>query len=74
MTEAFSPNKLFITLAHVSTESGRNEQTGYMMVFSGAMTGIRNPKAHSNVIIDENRAVHLLFLCSLLMHKLDEAK
>ncbi|MBI5642543.1 MAG: hypothetical protein HY954_03600 [Deltaproteobacteria bacterium] len=35
------------------------------------MTGIRNPKAHNNIDIDENRAVHFIFLASLLMDKLD---
>jgi len=37
------------------------------------MTGIRNPKAHANVEIRHERAVHFLFLASLLMFKLDEA-
>ena len=46
-----------------------------MEIFAGAMTGIRNPKAHSNIIdIDEKRAIHLIYLASLLMYKLDEAK
>ena len=45
-----------------------------MEIFAGAMTGIRNPKAHSNIVLDENRAIHLLHLASLLMYKLDEAK
>jgi hypothetical protein len=31
------------------------------------MRGIRNPKAHSNVQIDAPRAMHLIFLASLLM-------
>ena len=45
-----------------------------MDIFAGAMTRIRNPKAHNNVVIDENRTIHLLYLASLLMYKLDEAK
>jgi len=47
-------------------------QKGYMQIFSGAMTGIRNPKAHSNVIVDEKRAIHHLHLASLLHHVSDE--
>jgi len=43
-----------------------------MQIFAGAMTGIRNPKAHANIVIDRNRAIHLLFLASLLFFKLDE--
>jgi hypothetical protein len=43
-----------------------------MQIFAGAMTGIRNPKAHANIIIDSNRAIHFLFLASLLMYVIDE--
>jgi hypothetical protein len=54
------------------SESGRNIQQGYMDIFAGAMTGIRNPKAHGNIQIDSKQAIHLLFLASLLLHKLDK--
>ena len=74
MKQAFSLNKPIISLSDLSTKSGQSEQQGYMEIFAGAMTGIRNPKAHSNVVIDEKRATHLLYLASLLMYKLDEAK
>lgn len=74
MRKAFSPNAPIISLADMSTTSGQNEQQGYMEIFAGAMTGIRNPKAHSNLVIDEKRTMHLLYLASLLMYKLDEAK
>jgi len=72
MTTAFSPNNPIITLADLSTEDGKNMQQGYMQIFAGAMTGIRNPKAHSNVVIDEQRAIHYLHLASLLHHVFDE--
>jgi len=74
MKHAFSLNNPIISLADMSSNSGRDEQLGYMEIFAGAMTGIRNPKAHSNIVLDENRAIHLLHLASLLMYKLDEAK
>jgi len=51
----------------------RDEQVGYMLLFAGAMRGIRNPKAHANIEIDHVRALHHLFVASLLMSKLDEA-
>lgn len=74
MQQAFSLKYPIIILADMSSTSGRDEQLGYMGIFAGAMTGIRNPKAHSNIVIDEKRATHLLYLASLLMYKLDEAK
>ncbi|MFZ0503720.1 MAG: TIGR02391 family protein, partial [Chthoniobacterales bacterium] len=61
-----------ITLADLSTEDGRSIQQGYMEIFAGAMTGIRNPKAHSNIKIDQNRALHFLYLASLLHQIFDE--
>jgi uncharacterized protein (TIGR02391 family) len=60
MNRAFSPNAPIIRLADLSSEDGRNIQKGYMQIFAGAMTGIRNPKAHSNVTIDESRGIHHL--------------
>ncbi len=72
MTRAFSINAPIIVLGDLSTETGRNIQQGYMQIFAGAMTGFRNPKAHGNLIISKERAIHFLFLASLLFHKLDE--
>lgn len=73
MQQAFSPNDPKVVLADVATISGKDEQTGYMSIFGGTMQGIRNPKAHDNLTISSNRAMHLLFLTSLLMHRLDDA-
>lgn len=72
MNRAFSPKKPVITLDDLKSMSGRDIQIGYMQIFAGSMTGIRNPKAHKNVEIDSRRAIHLLFLVSLLFFKLDE--
>ena len=74
MRQAFSPNCPILELADQNTISGKNIQKGYMDIFAGAITGIRNPKAHENIVIDSQRAIHLLFLASLLMFKLDESK
>ena len=74
MNKAFSLQNPIIVLDDLSTETGKNIQKGYMQIFSGAMTGIRNPKAHENITIDSQRAIHFLFLASLLMFKIDEKK
>ncbi len=73
MSYAFSLNAPVIILSDLDTRSGRDIQQGYMQIFAGAMTGIRNPKAHENLEIDRRRALHHLFLASLLMWKLDDA-
>ena len=65
MYRAFSLQNPIIVLEDLSTETGKAIQIGYMQIFSGYMTGIRNPKAHQNIIIDSQRAIHFLFLASL---------
>lgn len=72
MRTALTPSSPIICLDDLSTETGKNIQQGYMEIFAGAMTGIRNPKAHGNIKIKENRARHFIYLASLLMHKIDE--
>ncbi|MBI5253397.1 MAG: TIGR02391 family protein [Euryarchaeota archaeon] len=73
MYKAFSEKTPVVILDNLSTETGRNIQKGYMQIFAGVMTGIRNPKAHENITISKERAIHFIFLASLLMYKLDEA-
>ena len=73
MCKAFSERNPVIVLENLSSETGRNIQKGYMQIFAGAMTGIRNPKAHENIAISKERATHFIFLASLLMYRLDEA-
>jgi uncharacterized protein (TIGR02391 family) len=72
MRKAFTPNRPLIVLGDLSTDSGRNIQEGYMEIYAGSMIGIRNPKAHANVVIDDKRARHFLYLASLLAYRFDE--
>lgn len=72
MTLAFSPTNPIIVLGDLDTETGRGIQQGYMQIFAGSMTGIRNPKAHGNLHPDASKALHLICLASLLMTKFDE--
>lgn len=73
MELVFSARDPIIPLADLGEQSGRDEQLGYMKMFSGAMIGIRNPKAHDLVSITPERALHLLVVASLFCHKLDDA-
>jgi uncharacterized protein (TIGR02391 family) len=72
MQTAFSPKNPVIVLADLSNQSGRDMQRGYMELFAGTMSAIRNPKAHGNVVITPERALHLLFVASTLWYTLDE--
>lgn len=73
MTTTFSPNTPIITLDDLSTEDGKNIQQGYMQIFAGSMIGIRNPKAHSNIVLTPEEATDVLFLASLLLKKFEAA-
>lgn len=74
MRKVFSPANPVLVLGDLETETGRNLQQGYLDIFAGSMAAIRNPKAHDNLVISAERAIHLLTLGSLLFHKLDETK
>lgn len=73
MKKAFSVNNPIFTIDNLLTETGKSIQQGYMEIFAGSMTGIRNPKAHLNIDIGPERAIHFIFLASLLMDTYDMA-
>lgn len=73
MFRAFNLNNPLIKLSNCLTETEKNIQEGYMHIFAGSIQGIRNPKAHENIKIDENRAIHFIYLASLLMYKINES-
>ena len=70
MKTVFSPNKPILRLNAGATQSERDEQLGYMEIFSGCMTGIRNPRAHEHDWEDsERRALELLTLANHLVER-----
>ena len=71
MHTVFSPKAPLIVLADLSTQNGKDMQQGYMEMFAGAMSAIRNPKAHDNIAITRERGFHLLFVASTLWQTLD---
>ena len=72
MSTVFSPNSPIIKLNSLETQSARDEQEGFMHLFIGAMQGIRNPKAHENILQnDPYIALELMGLASLLIKTID---
>lgn len=74
MQKAFSVDRPIIRIAPGETVSDRDTQQGYMQIFSGVMTGIRNPKAHDNETITRDDALRKLIMLSILMYKIDNSK
>lgn len=75
MTKAFSADKPVLRLNELRTQSQRDQQIGYAQIFAGAMTGIRNPRAHEHRYLDEpHAALELLSLANHLFRQATEAK
>ena len=72
--QVLSPNEPKLILSELSTESGQNDQKGFMQIFKGAYQGIRNPKAHSLTHdLTEIKAAQYLVFASLLARRVEEA-
>jgi hypothetical protein len=71
MEKAFSPSNPVLKFNDLSDQSDRDEQKGFMMLFYGAVSGLRNPRAHG-FIHDARVRVHRL--CEFASELLDEAK
>lgn len=75
MAKAFKEDDPIIKLNNLATRSDIDEQKGFKLLFMGAMTGIRNPKAHENIIqVDKNRTLEYLAFISLLFRRAEEGK
>lgn len=68
MRSVFSPNKPLLMINEGESSSEKNEQKGYMDIFAGVMTGLRNPRAHDHEWEDtEERALQLLNMINHLV-------
>lgn len=74
MQTVFSPNNPMLKVeSEIESTSGRDTQMGYMNMFMGAISAIRNPKAHANMRISKDDAIRKLYFASMLMYKLEDA-
>ena len=75
MSTVFSSQNPILRLNDLQDQSHRDEQEGFMFLFMGAMTGIRNPKAHDIVNqTDPIRTIEYLALASLLVRRVEESR
>lgn len=74
MQEVFSANNPILRVNENMTDSDEAEQKGFMMLFSGAILGIRDPKAHSDVVQNDPIAtMQYLGFASILCRMVDNA-
>lgn len=71
MRKVFSANTPVLALNALQSTSERDEQRGYMDLFAGAMTGIRNPRAHEHLEDGADEALEMIVLANHLLRKLD---
>lgn len=75
MQSVFSPKKPQLKLNEGKSSSEQNEQSGYMQIYAGCMTGIRNPRAHDSDWEDtEERALQLLVFANHLIERAQMAQ
>ena len=72
--EVFSLTHPKLIFSELDSESGRNEQIGFMQILKGAFQGIRSPKAHSLLTdLDKLKTSQYLIFASLLARRIEEA-
>lgn len=74
MEAVFSPKKPILRFNDGRDQSDQDEQKGFMMMFSGAVAGLRNPRAHRLIKDDPERALEFIAFVSLLAKLLDGSK
>jgi len=74
MTTVFSANSPLVEFCDRRTTTGQNKQKGFMQMLAGAMSALRNPKAHSNTErLSAEEAYRRLTTASMFMYAIDDA-
>jgi uncharacterized protein (TIGR02391 family) len=74
MEFVLNPKNPVLKFNKLADESDLNEQKGFMMMFSGAVAGLRNPRAHKIIKDDPEMALEFISFVSLLAKLADRAK
>lgn len=73
--QAFGMDNGRLIFSDVESPSGRNDQKGFLMIYEGIYTGVRNVKAHSlSHDLNEVNAAQYLVTLSLLARRVEECK
>ena len=73
MEHVFSPKNPILKFNKLVDQSDIDEQRGFMMMFSGAVAGLRNPRAHRIIKDDSEKALEFIAFVSLLAKLADKA-
>lgn len=73
MEFVFSTNNPVLKINGMLDQSDKDEQKGFMNLFSGAVSGLRNPRAHKIIKDDPEMALEFIAFISLLAKFADKA-
>jgi uncharacterized protein (TIGR02391 family) len=71
MEQVFSLGNPILKVGDLATETGRNEQQGMMLMTSGAVLWLRNPRAQELRTDDPERAIEYVAFLSMLAKIVD---
>ena len=74
MMSAFADANPKIKLTDMVTKSEIDEQSGFKLIFAGAMSAIRNPRGHDINIDPIDRCLDHLSMASVLLRKIESRK
>ena len=74
METVFNPKSPILKFNTLQDQSDLDEQRGFMMLFSGAVVGFRNPRAHKIIKDEPALALEFIAFVSLLAQLADRAK
>ncbi|WP_075995561.1 TIGR02391 family protein [Salaquimonas pukyongi] len=74
METVFNPSKPILKFNDLADQSDAQEQKGFMMMFSGAVAGLRNPRAHKLIQDDPEKSLEFIAFVSLLAKLTESTK
>lgn len=72
MNKIFADKDPLFELGDLTTQTGKDIQSGTRFLFAGAMGALRNPKSHENITLEKEDCMRRLIFASMLMYKIDE--
>ena len=72
MHKTFADKDPVLVAGDMTTQTGKDIQTGTRYMFAGAMAALRNPKSHENITLGREDCMRRLIFASMLMFKIDE--